>query len=895
MSSSVNLEDFRIPLEELNRATNNFKSRVWHNVYSGELSERWQNRTAFIRRYNKEGYESHELEIVSRLHHENITSFIGYCDEDDNYIYTAYEYFAHKCLEKILNVDLYSSRISWADRLKICIRLAKVLNYLHSGVGEHGRVIHGDLRCENILFDEDNLELMKVAGYKHSKLVPLNQPHQHHYCPEYLYKKFHTDPIYKETNLLNTESDVYSFGVVLFVMLNGTNFLDKFRRDECFHQLMTLVRGCYDDGPYRLVDPNLEGNFDHRSLHIFTTMAYKCISFDIKERPRMDEIIKTIEKALDIHCVGVTLHNGCAKCMNLLGDVVNVFYLYQEYDVGTSKRPSVVRGSRAGNTVGTSSQTFKCFKCREPDHRSSYCRKDKGKQLMMENKKLESCDYEDEVEYTVEPSYKEDEEKKEDNFVHVDIGQICTTHDKRSSTYSFNKDNVKATLVPLKVVGIAKPTKKGNKNILSINNFMDEVDESRIMYALFIHKQEPLVSVYSKIDLRSTYHQIRIRPEDEWEIAFKTREGLYEWLVMLFGLSNTLKEHYEHLEDVLETLRKEKLYANLKKFSFATPSMLFLELVISAKGVMVDRSKVQAIVEWPTPCLIHDGGMKFCWTPKASKSFETIKKKKSRPLVLVLPYFGKVFKVNFDASKVRFLHFTSINKVGTLNKVVVALSQRASYLLIIRAEVQGFDAFKEMCLDNSYFEPTMHEVLKGHRYDYHIQDGFLFKGFHMCIPDCSLKEKIVTKQHALGHFGRDKSMALVERHFGRDKSMDILKGVSTGVGLYTPLPVPSSHWDDMSMDFVLGLPCTHMRKDSIMMVVDRLSKMAYFIPCRKTMDASNITKLFSKEIETNHAKYNANVDVHRQRVLFKEGDYVFAVLTKDRLLARVNVKLHDRK
>ncbi|GKE93026.1 hypothetical protein Tco_1574121 [Tanacetum coccineum] len=68
MSSSVNLEDFRIPLEELKSATNNFdsSSRLKLGVYRGELSERWQNRTAYIKQYNKEEYESHQLEIVSR-------------------------------------------------------------------------------------------------------------------------------------------------------------------------------------------------------------------------------------------------------------------------------------------------------------------------------------------------------------------------------------------------------------------------------------------------------------------------------------------------------------------------------------------------------------------------------------------------------------------------------------------------------------------------------------------------------------------------------------------------------------------------------------------------------------------------------------------------------------
>ncbi|GKC22158.1 putative CCCH-type zinc finger family protein [Tanacetum coccineum] len=389
--------------------------------------------------------------------------------------------------------------------------------------------------------------------------------------------------------------------------------------------------------------------------------------------------------------------------------------------------------------------------------------------------------------------------------------------------------------------------------------------------------------VYSKIYLRSGYHQIRIRPGDEWKTTFKTREGLYEWLVMPFGLSNAPSTFMRVMNHVLKPFLQ----------NFATSMVLFLGFVISDEGIKVDESKVRAIVEWPTPHSIHDvrsfhdlasfyrrfiqnfsslvspitecmrANLKFYWTLESNESFRLIKKKISEAPVLALPDFEKVFEVDCDASKVGIGVVLSQegHLAGIHNKVADALSRRDSYLSVMRAEVQGFDTFKEMYTEDTYFGPVMQEVLSGQCYDYQVQDGFLFKGMQLCIPDCSLREMVIAELHSLGHFGREKSIVLVEskyfwpklrrdvtRHVERCQVCQCSKGVSTNAGLYTPLPVPSSPWNDVSMDFVLGLPCTQRRKDSIIVVVDRFSKMAHFIPCHKTMDASNVADSYFKEV-----------------------------------------------
>ncbi|GJT68561.1 putative reverse transcriptase domain-containing protein [Tanacetum coccineum] len=120
-------------------------------------------------------------------------------------------------------------------------------------------------------------------------------------------------------------------------------------------------------------------------------------------------------------------------------------------------------------------------------------------------------------------------------------------------------------------------------------------------------------SVYSKIDLRSGYHQLQVREEDIPKMAFRTRYGQYEFQVMPFGLTNApaifmdlmnrnMKGHHEeHLKAIMELLKKEELYAKFSKCKSWISKVQFLGHVIDSQGIHVDLAKIKFIKDWASP------------------------------------------------------------------------------------------------------------------------------------------------------------------------------------------------------------------------------------------------------------------------------------------------------
>ncbi|KAG7572474.1 Zinc finger CCHC-type superfamily [Arabidopsis suecica] len=207
-------------------------------------------------------------------------------------------------------------------------------------------------------------------------------------------------------------------------------------------------------------------------------------------------------------------------------------------------------------------------------------------------------------------------------------------------------------------------------------------------------------------------------------------------------------------------------------------------------------------------------------------------------------------------------------KKGKDNVVADALSRRYTLLSTLEAKLLGFDQLKELYATDPDFANVYQACEKFASGHYYRHEGFLFYGKRLCVPNCSLRDLFVREAHGgglMGHFGIAKTLSVMQDHFywphlKRDvericERCVVCKHAKSKVqphGLYTPLPIPTHPWNDISMDFVVGLPRTKTGRDSIFVVVDRFSKMAHFIACHKTDDALHIANLFFKEIVRLH-------------------------------------------
>ena len=221
-------------------------------------------------------------------------------------------------------------------------------------------------------------------------------------------------------------------------------------------------------------------------------------------------------------------------------------------------------------------------------------------------------------------------------------------------------------------------------------------------------------TIFSKLDLRGAYHLVRVKAGDEWKTAFRTKFGLFEYLVMPFGLCNApaafqffinevlqefldicavvyiddilifsanLEEHIGHVKAVLGKLREHHLFAKLEKCIFHTTTVEFLGFFITPEGIKMDQKKVEAILNWPPPSTVKEvqsflgfanfyrrfiqgfsevvspitrllkKGVRFAWSEEADRAFSSLKGRFTSAPILQHPDTSQPFLVEVDASQ----------------------------------------------------------------------------------------------------------------------------------------------------------------------------------------------------------------------------------------------------
>ncbi|GJR93699.1 reverse transcriptase domain-containing protein [Tanacetum coccineum] len=343
-------------------------------------------------------------------------------------------------------------------------------------------------------------------------------------------------------------------------------------------------------------------------------------------------------------------------------------------------------------------------------------------------------------------------------------------------------------------------TVKDKYPIPIIDELLDELHGSRI---------------YSKLDLRSGYHQIRVRDEDIHKTDFKTHEGHYEFVVMPFGLTNapatfqclmndlfrpylhkfilvffddiliyskTFEEHVDHLQVILGILEANQLFAKASKCCFGVTQVNYLGHVISSDGVQVEPNKIQVVSAWPTPT----------------------NAKGVRDFLGLAGYYRKFIK--------------------------------------------GFGGITEpLHRTDPYYDELPSSLPTKSQKNVVVQDGVWFReGVILLSPTSFLLPTILEMCHSSpegGHFGFHKTLAKVCQCFKTDS----MKPTS----LLQPLPISKQVWEDISMDFVEGLPNSN-GFTAVMVVVDRLSKYAHFVPLRHPFTATTIARAFVSNIVRLH-------------------------------------------
>ncbi|KAJ0482297.1 putative protein kinase RLK-Pelle-CrRLK1L-1 family [Helianthus annuus] len=295
----------RFPIIDILKATNGFDERLligkggFGKVYKGTLPDgvivavkrgekgHGQGRPEFVT----------EIMVLSKIRHRHLVTLIGYCDERSEMI-LVYEFMEKGTLQDHLyDENKVHPKLSWTQRLEICISATRGLHYLHTG--SDGGIIHRDVKSTNILLNENYVA--KVADFGISRLDNVDETEISYIKGSFGY----LDPEYIRCMKLTQKSDVYSFGVVLLEVLCARPALDNTLPQKEANLADWGIKHIQTGKVEAIMDPYLIGTINPNSLRKFLDTVERCLKDTGDERPSMIDVLWDLEYALKLHQMSV--------------------------------------------------------------------------------------------------------------------------------------------------------------------------------------------------------------------------------------------------------------------------------------------------------------------------------------------------------------------------------------------------------------------------------------------------------------------------------------------------------------------------------------------------------------------------------------------------------------
>ncbi|TKY56173.1 Receptor protein kinase [Spatholobus suberectus] len=294
----LKLKNQAFSYSEVLSVTDGFKTMIgkggFGEVYLGTLQSGKRVAVKTLSLSSKQGYEefNSEAKFLTLVHHGNVVSLVGYCDEGDTKA-LIYEYLPEGNLKEQLS-DKNPKVLGWNERLQIAVDAANGLDYLHNGCKPP--IIHRDFKSSNILFDENmhakisDFGLSRAFANDNDTHVSTNYPVG---TPGYL------DPEYHSSGTLNKRGDVYNFGVVLLELITGQPAIRGAPdRPSHIHSWVKLILQTADI--QAIVDPRLRGNYHAASAWKFLEVAMSCLPDLAIQRPDISHITSELKDCLSL-------------------------------------------------------------------------------------------------------------------------------------------------------------------------------------------------------------------------------------------------------------------------------------------------------------------------------------------------------------------------------------------------------------------------------------------------------------------------------------------------------------------------------------------------------------------------------------------------------------------